>query len=183
MSSTTPIRVKNDTLDSLKRFKVIYRATSYDEVICQLVTAANSKQPIEGINNEDLAQELARGFKKALQRVEALHTRIGYFEKDYFLKIGEIYDAIEKRDSIKVAEKTKSTEPEHISEKPKDIAEIKLRKQLEELEESHLEMEQINQGLNKKLNAIRNKIVKKTGVFASGYELSLTDEEYNLLFG
>ncbi|MCB4235131.1 hypothetical protein LDL59_08580 [Kaistella anthropi] len=96
------IIVKDDTLNSLKFHKTIYKISTYDEVISELIRANDSKEKIEKISREDLLYHLTNSSKKLLSRIEALHTRIGYFEKDYFLKIDDIYDAVDERKIKKI---------------------------------------------------------------------------------
>lgn len=93
MSNTKIIKVKIDTLNALQGLKINYNITSYDEVISELIRMSYSKEQIERNTNDDLMFNLKNGDKKILNRIEALHTRIGYFEKDYFLKIDDIFDA------------------------------------------------------------------------------------------
>lgn len=174
MSNTKIIKVKIDTLNALQGLKVNYNITSYDEVISELIRMSYSKEQIERNTNDDLMFNLKNGDKKILNRIEALHIRIGYFEKDYFLKIDDIFDAVEEIKN----NNGKKKEPKMIEEKGNAIDEKKYRKQIEDLELSHQELEQINGEINRKLNLINSKIEKKTGVFASGYEINLTEEEY-----
>lgn len=172
------IIVKDDTLNSLKFHKTIYKISTYDEVISELIRANDSKEKIEKISREDLLYHLTTSSKKLLGRIEALHTRIGYFEKDYFLKIDDIFDAVEAR-------KTKKNQQNNIdnsvAEEFKNENE-KLKKQLELLNESHTEIEKINADLHKKFNFLNSKIEKKSGIFANGYEMNLSEEEYNQTF-
>lgn len=178
MSNTKIIKVKIDTLNALQGLKVNYKITSYDEVISELIRMSYSKEQIERNTNDDLMFNLKNGDKKILNRIEALHTRIGYFEKDYFLKIDDISDKI---DDISIDKK--SIKPIDKNEKNIDTSdEKKYRKQIEDLEISHQEIEKINEKLYKKLNLLNSKFIKKTGVFASGYELNLTTEEYQKIF-
>lgn len=178
MSNTKIIKVKIDTLNALQGLKVNYKITSYDEVISELIRMSYSKEQIERNTIDDLMFNLKNGDKKILNRIEALHTRIGYFEKDYFLKIDDIFDAVEERKNNSGEKK----ETKKIEEKSNVIDEKKYRKQIEDLELSHQELEQINAEINRKINLINSKIVKKTGVFASGYEMNLSEEEYNNIF-
>ena len=178
MSNTKIIKVKIDTLNALQGLKVNYKISSYDEVISELIRMSYSKEQIERNTIDDLMFNMRNGDKKILSRIEALHTRIGYFEKDYFLKIGDISDKI---DDISIDKK--SIQPIDKNEKNIDTSdEKKYRKQIEDLEISHQEIEKVNEKLYKKLNLLNSKFIKKNGVFGSGYELNLTPEEYQKIF-
>lgn len=179
----TTIQIKKEIINNLKGLKISLGVKTYNDVLEELIRLSYVKENTGGISNKDLLENLGKGQKALTRRLEALHTRIGYFEKDYFLKIIDIVDAVEKANVDKKHGIDHSKIPDSTVEKTTASADLQLRKQFEDLEESHLEMENINERLNKKINTLRNKIVKKSGVFASGYELSLTDEEYNLLFG
>lgn len=172
------IIVKDDTLNSLKFHKTIYKISTYDEVISELIRANDSKEKIEKISREDLLYHLSNSSKKLLSRIEALHTRIGYFEKDYFLKIYDIYDAVDER---KIKKDQQRNADNSAIEKYKNENE-KLKKQLELQIESHAGIEEINANLNKKINLLNSKIVKKSGIFANGFEMNLSEEEYNEIF-
>ena len=90
-------------------------------------------------------------------------------------------DISDKIDDISINKK--SIKPIDKNEKNIDTSdEKKYRKQIEYLEISHQEIEKINEKLYKKLNLLNSKFIKKTGVFASGYELNLTTEEYQKIF-
>lgn len=178
MSNTTLIKVKKDTLESLKVLKVSFDISSYDELISELIRLSHSKERFEKFSIDDIILSQKKIEKNILRRVESLHTRIGYYEKDYFLKIGDISDKI---DDISIDKK--SIKPIDKNEKNIDTSdEKKYRKQSEDLEISHQEIEKINEKLYKKLNLLNSKFIKKTGVFASGYELNLTTEEYQKIF-
>ena len=87
MEGIGQIKIKNSLIDSLKGFKVTLGRTSYNDVISELIRLAYSKEKMEGITNEELLENHNKAQKHLAKRLEALHTRIGYYEKDYFLKI------------------------------------------------------------------------------------------------
>lgn len=172
----TQIQVKSETLESLKILKRSLNISTYDEVIEALVRQSYSGEKSEKISNEELLNVVEKNDRKSLKRIEALHTRIGYFEKDYFLKIDHIYDEVSKRSAQNVSVPSVSS----IEEKKNVLFdENSYRQKIEDLEQSHEELENVNEKLFKKINLIKNNISKKTGVFASGYDLGLSEEEFN----
>ncbi len=172
------IIVKDDTLDSLKTLKNTYKISTYDELISELIRASYSSEKIEKISNEELLNDFRIYGKKMLQRIESLHTRVGYFEKDYFLKINDIFDALEakaqnsKLTHAAVADTSQQLENEN----------IKLKKELDTLRQCLDEIENNNTTLNRKINTLKLKINKKTGIFTTGFEMHLSDEEYQNIF-
>ena len=172
------IKVKTDTLEALKSLKVTYKIFTYDEVISELIKLSYSKANLENISNEDLLFNINKNDKVNLKRLEALHTRFGYYEKDYFLKINDISD---KLDALNIA-KNQNIKIEKNVEKVESSDEKNLRIKILELENSHQEIEESNEQLYKKINLLKSKIIKKTGVFSSGYDASLTEEEYDSIF-
>lgn len=176
------IIVKKETLEALKNLKGTYKISSYDEVVSELIKASYSKGNIENISNEDLLFNMNKNDKKSLTRLEVLHTRIGYFEKDYFLKINDISDKLDalniaKNQNIKIEKTVEKVDSSVISSDEKF-----LRNKILELENSHQEIEESNEILFRKINLIKSKIIKKTGVFSSGYDATLTEEEYDSIF-
>ena len=176
------IKVKIDTLEILKTLKITYKISTYDEVISELIKLSYSKGNIEKISNEDLLFNINKNDKKNLTRLEALHTRIGYFEKDYFLKINDISDKLDalniaKNQNINIEKTVEKVESSVVSSDEKF-----LRNKILELENSHQEIEESNEVLFRKINLIKSKIIKKTGVFSSGYDATLTEEEYDSIF-
>lgn len=174
MGILTSIKIDSGIVNKLKVLKLSFGYTTYNDVLNELIAISYTKAEVEKISNEDIIVSQ----KNILKRLEALHTRIGYFEKDYFLKIDDIFDAVEEMKNNNGEKK----EPKKIEEKSNAIDEKKYRKQIEDLELSHQELEQINGEINRKINLINSKIVKKTGVFASGYEMNLSEEDYNNIF-
>lgn len=170
MGILTSIKIDSGIVNKLKVLKLSFGYTTYNDVLNELIAISYTKAEVEKISNEDIIVSQ----KNILKRLEALHTRIGYYEKDYFLKIQDIFDAVEEMKNNNGEKK----QPKKIEEKSNAIDEKKYRKQIEDLELSHQELEQINGEINRKINLINSKIVKKTGVFASGYEINLTEEEY-----
>ena len=173
------IIVKNETLESLKFLKVSRKISTFDDVITELIQSSYSKGNIEKISNEDLLFNMNKNDKKSLTRLEALHTRIGYFEKDYFLKINDISD---KLDALEYFKKNALKPEKNVSNIVSSDDKI-LRNKISELENSHQEIEGVNEELCRKINFLKSKIVKKSGVFSSGYDAAFTDDEYNSIFG
>lgn len=174
----TQIQINRTTLYSLKHLKGTLNISTYDEVIEALVRQFYSGEKVEKISNENLLSTIEKNDRKSLKRIESLHTRIGYFEKDYFLKIQDIFDVIYE---IQTDRKTKSNISKNDDKNSSSFDEPSYRRKIEDLEKSHEELESINEELFKKINLIRNNISKKTGVFSSGYEASFSEEEFKFI--
>lgn len=182
MDRMTQLQIRKDVINNLKGLKITLGLTTYNDVIEELIRLSYLKENTKGISNKDLLETLGKGQKHLTKRLEALHTRIGYYEKDYFLKIQDIYDAV---DNIKLSsnEVSKKEKNENVISIGSNLVDEKIyKKQIEDLKESHSEIENVNQKLNHKVNLLENKFVKKSGVFAQGYECILTDEEYLKIF-
>ena len=178
MGILTSIKVDSGIVKKLKVLKLSFGYTTYNDVLNELIAISYTKAEVEKISNEDIIVSQ----KNILKRLEALHTRIGYYEKDYFLKIQDIYDSV---DNIKLPsnEVSKKEKNENVISIGSNLVDEKIyKKQIEDLKESHSEIENVNQKLNYKVNLLENKFVKKSGVFAQGYECILTDEEYLKIF-
>ena len=178
MGGIAQIKLKKSVVDNLKVCKSVMGCPTYSDVIAELIRLANSKENIEKVSNQEIVYIINKFDKKIASRVEALHTRIGYFEKDYFLKIPEIFDSVDAKTL-----RTKFVNEPKESDKSIDKNEEALyRQKIENLQKSHLELENFNEDLNRKVNLIKSKLFKKSGVFASGYEITLSEEEYNSIF-
>lgn len=178
MGILTSIKVDSGIVNKLKVLKLSFGYTTYNDVLNELIAISYTKAKVEKISNEDIIISQ----KNILKRLEALHTRIGYFEKDHLLKIHDIFDAVDG------AEKFTKKPTEIYSDVQRNETvidssmEIKYKKQIKDLEDSHSQIEEINRKMNAKVNLLEEKFVKKSGVFSQGYECNLSEQEYNEIF-
>lgn len=182
MGVKSMIRIDKGTLGLLQKLKVQKDLVSYDDVINEILLKYYMNHEPEKVSNEDVLLSVVKNDKQILKRIEALHDRIGYYEKVYFTKIIDIADDIEAIISHKKDEESTKYEDQNTSEILQNKTYLELQKKHKELEISFEDLRIKNKNTNSKLRTIKNKISKKSGVFKSGFDLNLTEEEYNSIF-
>ena len=182
MVGKTSIRINKSTLELLQILKIQKNKISYDDVLNEVLLKYNMHQEPEKISNKDLLISTVKSDKQILKRLEALHDRFGYYEKVYFTKIVDIADDIEaiilqKEDEENVKKEVKI---DNNSLQSKEL--LNLKKRHIELETDHEKLQKISVNSINKIKKLKSKVSKKTSLFASGYDLNLTEEEYNSIF-
>lgn len=176
------IYVELSTFENLKDMKVKMNKVSFDDVIKELIRLTHARETVEKISNSDLLLDGKKNYNQMLKRLEALHDRFGYYEKNYFTKIVDIADDI--ADGVlpnrieEIVEKNDKNEVNNLNVGD----ESNLLKRYNELESIYEELRMTSKNNTTKIRTLKNKISKKSGVFASGYDLNLSEEEYNSIF-
>ena len=154
------ILLKPVTLEALKILKSKYATSSYDVLISQLIENSMSSEKLEKMTHTVLLDEIKKLLDRNLKRIEATHKRLGFYEKDYFLKISDINSEISKLD-FKILNEKNDIKP--IEEKP-SIADDNNYKNLQ------------------KLNLLKSKSIKTDDVFTATYNITLSEADYLKIF-
>ena len=154
------ILLKPATLEALKILKSKYAVTSYDVLISQLIENSMSTEKMEKMTHTILFDELKKLLDRNLKRIEASHTRLGFFEKNYFLNINDLASEISK---INIDSSNSKTE-QKISENETNIIDENSYKNLQ------------------KLNLLKSKAIKTDDVFNTTYIINLNEADYNKIF-
>lgn len=154
------ILLKPATLEALKILKSKYATSSYDVLISQLIENSMSSEKLEKMTHTVLFDEIKKLLDRNLKRIEATHKRLGFYEKDYFLKINDINSEISKLDFKILNEKN---DEKSIEEKP-NIVDDSNYKNLQ------------------KLNLLKSKAIKTDDVFVVTYTITLNESDYIKIF-
>lgn len=155
------IILKETTLECLRILKREYRVTSYDTLVFQLIEMSKNGRFVKDISNNEMLLEIIKKVNHNLKRIESIHTRIGFYEKEYFLKIK---DVAEEFSEIKLKQQT----------------EIYSRKKNNENLSGNTE--NYNSENFRKLNLLKSKCIKTDDVFATNYSINLTEDDYKKIF-
>lgn len=167
--ASSKIIVKNSTLEILKLLKQKHEFLTYDLAINYLYENYNSSNKIDKLSNSKLLDEFKKLADRNLKRIEATHTRLGAFEKNYFYTISDIYNDLDK--AIVNSEKQNNEEL-----KPSKIA----NNNSSELEQTQKTDE--DNKLAYKLNFLKSKVVEKDDVFVKNYVINLSESDYKKIF-
>ena len=175
------IRIEKSTLGLLQKLKVQKDLVSYDDVINDILLKYYMNHEPEKVSNEDVLLSVVKNDKQILKRIEALHDRIGYYEKVYFTKIVDIADDIEESILNKKDEESTKYEDQNANEILQNKNYLELQKKYKELEIDYEELQIKNKNTKNKITTLKGKVDKKN-IFGSGYNLNWTEEEYNSFF-
>ena len=182
MSTKSHIFLEIETIKLLKQLKSTHKVPSYEALMKILLDKTTKNEYFEDISHQEIDQNVKDSHRSTLKRIEALHTRIGFYEKEYFQKIDDISKNISSN-HLEISQKLnlngKPVPSEKTVEKSSDKS---LERDLKLVEESHEILEKMNEEFSRKLSLLKSKIQKKSGVFANGYELNLTEVEFKNLF-
>lgn len=182
MSTKSHIFLEVETIKQLKQLKSTYKVSSYESLMKILLEKTTKNEYFENISHQEIDQNVKESYKYTIKRIEALHTRIGFYEKEYFQKIDDISKNISSN-HLEISERLKLNTNHKDLEKPVEKNTDKsLERDLKLVEESHEILEKMNEEYSRKLSLLKSKIQKKSGVFTTGYELNLTEEEFKNLF-
>lgn len=176
------IKIKMNTLELLQILKVRTGKVSYDDVLNEIMLKYEMNVKAEKLSNEDLQLFINSNYKQMLKRLEALHDRFGYYEKNYFTKIIDIADDIADGVLPNRIEEVVKSEVISANDKVGIEDESILQKRYSELESAYEELRMTSKNNTGKIRTLKSKISKKGGVFSSGYDLNLTEEEYKSIF-
>lgn len=181
----TMMRVSQKNAENLKVLKNNLNLSSYDDVIDFLIET-NFKGNSELNYFTEIKKTLEAGLSYNEKRTEAVHKRLGHFDKFYFTKILDTHHLLKEFLSMNLKEKNFNSElsKESISavEKSTDYDNSKFEKEIKEVWESHQEIEEINQKLISQINILKSKFKFESGAFSKNYKAVLTVQEFKEIF-
>jgi chromosome segregation ATPase len=175
---TKPVRLKIETIKFLKTIKVTNRYKTYDDLILSAVKILSNSE-ITGEKSK--ADILLKNDYDLSKRQEQFFKRLGALETKYFKNILNISE------SLKELNFKNSKGKEDLEVYKKELNKL-MNENSELIKNNKYNESQINHLdslVDKKQNiisALQKKIVKSSGVFSSGYEMKLSEAEYNEIF-
>lgn len=186
MSGTnSKIRISKDNLEKLKILKNSLKVGSYEKVIEYLITF-NMKGNSEHTYLADIKKLLEDGFSNNDKRTEAVHKRLGHLDKFYFTKILDSHYLLKEFLTQNLKESSANpkvkNELRDVENSTADERQVKLEKEVKEVWESHREIEENNQRLISKIDAIKNRFKFESGAFSKNYKAVLSVQDFEEIF-
>lgn len=177
----TMMRVSLKNSENLKILKNELGLASYDEVVSYLIEA-NLKGNSEGNLMVEMKKTLEKGLSVNEKRTEAVHKRLGHLDKYYFTKILDTHNLLKEFLASNLKAQNTPEKSEVVQSSGSNIEIKKLEKELNDVWESHREMEEINKNLNTQVNMIKGKFKFESGAFSKSYKAVLSVQEFKDIF-
>lgn len=184
---TKKIVVRELTHINLTNLKKVYKITSMDRLINELISYKNNDSKKFGFDNDTLKKDIVEFRGKLDSRIDGVYKRLGKYNDLYFGKIIDMNDKMDDLFSLlnktqhkeEVSTKSKIEAPE-ISDQKLDG---KLQNDFEKLKNSHTILEEENEKLQEKINFLQSKFQANKNPFSSKFDASLSKEEFDNIFG
>lgn len=170
---------------NLSNLKKIYKITSMDRLINELINYKNNDSKKFGFDNDDLKKDLIDVRGKLDARLDGIYKRLGKYNELYFGRILEMNDKVD--DLLKMLEKKDSNENSK-NAKSNKIPNVVISTEKEtpgkdeKLIESHRILEKENEKLQEKLNLLQSKFQSNKNPFSSKFEAVITKDEFDKIF-
>ncbi|MCD1119121.1 hypothetical protein [Chryseobacterium turcicum] len=184
---TKKIVVGELTHINLTNLKKIYKITSMDRLINELINYKNNDSKKFGFDNDSLKKDMVEFRGKLDSRIDGVYKRLGKYNDLYFGKIIDLNDKMDDLFSLlkkanvgqEIEVKQKDEAPE-ISSNPADE---KLKNDFASLSKSHTILEKENEKLQQTINLLQSKFQANKNPFSSKFEASLSKDEFDNIFG
>lgn len=172
---------------NLTNLKKIYKITSMDRLINELISYKNNDSKKFGFDNDSLKKDMVEFRGKLDSRIDGVYKRLGKYNDLYFGKIIDLNDKMDNLFSL-----LNNSNVKHESEvKPQDeapeittnAADEKLKNDFERLSKSHTILEKENEKLQQTINLLESKFQANKNPFSSKFEASLSKDEFDNIFG
>ncbi|AZB32128.1 hypothetical protein [Chryseobacterium balustinum] len=181
------IVVSEMTHINLTNLKKIYKITSMDRLINELISYRNNDSKKFGFDNDSLKKDMVDFKGKLDARIDGVYKRLGKYNDLYFGKIIDVNDKMDELFKLlhkpeKVIE-TKIISDVETKQKTENIVDLKLQKDFEKLTASHEILELENEKLQQRINLLQSKFQSNKNPFSSKFEASLSKGEFDNIFG
>lgn len=181
------IVVSEMTHINLTNLKKIYKITSMDRLINELISYRNNDSKKFGFDNDSLKKDMV-DFKGRLDsRIDGVYKRLGKYNDLYFGKIIDVNDKMDELFKLMSKQEKeviiKPVAGEESIEKSENIADGKIQKEYEKLTSSHQTLELENEKLQERINLLQSKFQSNKNPFSSKFEASLSKDEFDNIFG
>lgn len=181
------IVVSEMTHINLTNLKKIYKITSMDRLINELISYRNNDSKKFGFDNDSLKKDMVDFKGKLDARIDGVYKRLGKYNDLYF---GKIIDVNDKMDELfrlmnKPEKEGVNNEISNVESKQtiENIVDSKLQKDFEKLTSSHEILELENEKLQQRINLLQSKFQANKNPFSSKFEASLNKDEFDNIFG
>lgn len=172
---------------NLTNLKKIYKITTMDRLINELISYRNNDSKKFGFDNDSLKKDMVDLKGKLDARIDGVYKRLGKYNDLYFGKIIDVNDKMD--DLLKLLNRSDSnlkveSKSEIESDEKKEITnDSKLQNEYQKLESSHRTLEMENEKLQEKINLLQSKFQTNKNPFSSKFEASLSKDEFDNIFG
>lgn len=172
---------------NLTNLKKIYKITTMDRLINELISYRNNDSKKFGFDNDTLKKDMVDFKGKLDARIDGVYKRLGKYNDLYFGKIIDVNDKMD--DLLKLLNRSENnlkTESKSVveSDEKKEITnDSKLQNEYQKLESSHSTLEMENEKLQEKINLLQSKFQTNKNPFSSKFEASLSKDEFDNIFG
>jgi len=184
---TKKIVVGELTHINLTNLKKIYKITSMDRLINELISYKNNDSKKFGFDNDSLKKDMIEFRGKLDSRIDGVYKRLGKYNDLYFGKIIDLNDKMDELFSLLNKSNVKQeSEVKSKDEAPQistNLIDEKLKNDFQNLSKSHSILEEENEKLQQKINLLQSKFQTNKNPFSSKFEASLSKDEFDNIFG
>lgn len=184
---TKKIVVGELTHINLTNLKKIYKITSMDRLINELISYKNNDSKKFGFDNDSLKKDMVEFRGKLDSRIDGVYKRLGKYNDLYFGKIIDLNDKMDDLFSLlnksNVGQEIEVKQKDEASEISTNSVNKKLKNDFENLSKSHTILEGENEKLQQTINLLQSKFQANKNPFSSKFEASLSKDEFDNIFG
>lgn len=184
---TKKIVVGELTHINLTNLKKIYKITSMDRLINELISYKNNDSKKFGFDNDSLKKDMVEFRGKLDSRIDGVYKRLGKYNDLYFGKIIDLNDKMDElflllnKSNVKQESEVKSKD--EAPEISTNLIDEKLKNDFQNLSKSHNILEEENEKLQQKINLLQSKFQTNKNPFSSKFDASLSKDEFDNIFG
>ncbi|UOE39678.1 hypothetical protein [Chryseobacterium oryzae] len=183
---TKKIVVGELTHINLTNLKKIYKITSMDRLINELISYKNNDSKKFGFDNDSLKKDMVEFRGKLDSRIDGVYKRLGKYNDLYFGKIIDLNDKMDDLFSLlnksNVGQEIEVKQKDEASEISTNSVNEKLKNDFENLSKSHTILEEENEKLQRTINLLQSKFQANKNPFSSKFEASLSKDEFDNIF-
>lgn len=172
---------------NLTNLKKIYKITSMDRLINELISYKNNDSKKFGFDNDSLKKDMVEFRGKLDSRIDGVYKRLGKYNDLYFGKIIDLNDKMDELFSLlnksNVKQESEVKQKNETPEISTNLIDEKLKNDFQNLSKSHSILEEENEKLQQKINLLQSKFQANKNPFSSKFDASLSKDEFDNIFG